>query len=262
MGYCCGKKINFGLVQYPITANPHQNRACVFALLGKILQFKPHYVVLPEMWLGAPTRANQRDKWAKEYKNGLEEITAWCKRTKTGVIFSQLEKKGAKYFNTATFIERDGRIKGRFRKIHLFSLAGEAKIYSAGSRVVSFESLFGRVGCIVCYDIRFPELVRMLAGQGIKVLVVCAQWPADRAKHWLSLLQARAIENQFFVVAVNRLGRKGKMTYKGDSVVFDPWGNKLLHLSGRRKTGVAEVDISRVEKIRNKYPFFRERKLI
>lgn len=266
--------MKLGLVQYAIAQNPLVNLERVFFLLDRAAKKKPDYLILPEMWLGGPSRPggpqtkSERPAWGVFYAGALKKISAWCKMRRIGCFFSQLEKTSAQvYYNTAYFIEKNGLVRGRYRKIHLFSLDGESRMVRAGRGAKPFKSGNQKIGCVICYDIRFPELPRMLARQGASVLIVCAQWPEARIEHWMTLLKARAIENQFFVAAVNRLGDrpglgvKGKNLYRGHSVVFDPWGRCLLHLPRTKQIGFVNIDLADVGRIRRAYPFFVDRKM-
>lgn len=253
-------KIRIGLLQYPLVPDFQKNLDLVFYLLKKIARKKPRLIVLPEMWLGAPRLPSERKEWFLFYQLALTQVRKWCRDHHIACYFSQLEKSESRFYNTAYFIEPDGSLAGRYRKIHLFSFGGETKIYSAGKNAKPFKMKMGKVGGVICYDIRFPELIRHLAIQGVTLLLVCAQWPKVRREHWLTLLRARAIENQIFVVGVNRLGKKGKTGFGGDSVVFGPWGETLLHLDSKKQMGICEINISDVQKIRKQYPFFYERR--
>lgn len=251
-------QICFALLQYPIDPNPGKTIPLVMNLLKKAGRKKPHYIVLPEMYLGGPKTPGERKEWSVFYNQMFGDMQRWCRSNGIGCFFSQLEKSRKKYFNTAYLIERDGQVCGHYRKNHLFSLGGETKIFSAGSQIKPFQTWFGLVGCVICYDIRFPELIRKLPLKKIKCLIVPAQWPAVRRDHWLTLLKARAIENQCYVVAVNRLGQKENLRYAGDSVVIDPWGQTCLHLPSHRMIGFCKIDLPKVKSIRQKYPFIKE----
>lgn len=254
------KQIRLGLLQYPITENFESNFKKAISLLNQIKKFKPRTVVLPEMWLGSPAKPELRPGWAKDYGAALRDLGAWCKSNAIGAVFSQLEREKSRYFNTAYFLKaQNGRAAGSYRKIHLFSLGGEKKIFSAGKQFRPFAADGAKIGLAVCYDIRFPELIRRLAALGGQIIFVPAQWPASRMEHWLTLLRARAIENQLFVVGCNRLGHKGALRFNGHSVIFDPWGAELLHLGPRENYGVASIDLGEMARIREQYPFFKEK---
>ncbi|MBX3353669.1 MAG: hypothetical protein KF684_12120 [Phycisphaeraceae bacterium] len=135
--------------------------------------------------------------------------------------------------NRALAIDPDGVIVERYDKIHPFSFGKEAESFEGGTRVARFEWKGahddGLVVCpVVCYDLRFPELFRAGRAMGAECFVVIANWPAERAEHWRALLRARAIENQAFVVGVNRAGDDPYLAYAGGSVVFGPRGETLV----------------------------------
>lgn len=252
-------KIRIGLAQYSITKDGWTNWKRAELCLKRLKKLHPHFVVLPEMWLGGPRHKKKSDQWETLYQRVFPKIKDFS-RDGMGVVFSQLEKQGSHFYNTAYFL-KDGRIQAKYRKIHLFRSGGEGRLFSAGNKVVSFESPWGKIGLVICYDIRFPELIRKLATSGVRLLLVCAQWPASRQRHWETLLRARAIENQFFVVAANRLGVKGNLIYNGGSTVINPWGEEVGVLKSNREVGVFEIDTQQIDRIRKKYPFFQERKL-
>lgn len=251
----------FGLVQYPITPNRAINERRVFSLIQKARLKKPSYLVFPEMWLGGPQNKGERKVWAYFYSEVLRKIRLWCAKNKTGVFLSQLERDGTRFYNTFYYIERDGKILGKYRKIHLFTKGDEHRIFSAGKAARPFDGPIGKIGGIICYDIRFPELTRHLAHRGIRLLIVPAQWPQERMAHWHQLLAARALENQIYVIGVNRTGKKGQILYIGESAVYNPWGEKLISLPKHQQIGFCDIDFKKMDRIRIEYPFFNERKL-
>lgn len=254
-------KPKFALVQYSLGRNFSANYQSVFGLLQRVCRHKPAAAVLPEMWLGGPVRPADRKSWAAFYARAFADLKIWCRINSIACFGSQLAKQGSQYYNAAFYIDRMGHQRGHYNKIHLFKLAGENKLYASGKKLGVFKAPFGRIGIMVCYDLRFPELARKLVACDIQVLIVCAQWPESRSEHWLTLLRARAIENQIFVVATNRLGQKGKIAYRGHSVAFDPWGRRLLHLGAAQKMGFVELDFSLLQRIRKYYPFVRDWRL-
>ena len=255
------KKTRIVLVQYPIRSDFAANKKKVFELLKQAASSHPDTIILPEMWLGAPRQKRDRDPWALSYRKMLGEVREWAQKNRCSLFFTQIEKSGGRFFNTAYFVRANGRIGGHYRKIHLFSLGGERRLYSAGSRLGIFSTTAGKVGVVICYDIRFPELVRSLAVAGIKLLIVPAQWPKVRDQHWETLLQAGAIENQIFVIGVNSKGRKEGLMFSGNSLVFDPWGRHIIRMSSVQSLGLCDLDLKEVGSIRKKYPFFAKKKL-
>ncbi len=147
----------------------------------------------------------------------------------------------------------------RYRKIHPFTYGGEHEKFAAGDTRVTVDVDGVRCSLFVCYDLRFADEFWPLA-PGTDCYVVVANWPAARRDHWRTLVRARAIENQAFVVAVNRVGRGGKLDYAGDSAVIGPFGEVDAEAEGAVETVLlADVDPARVAATRARYPFLQDR---
>ncbi|GAG32370.1 unnamed protein product [marine sediment metagenome] len=121
----------------------------------------------------------------------------------------------------------DGQPVASYDKLQPFTFGGEADHYTAGCETVLFDWQGLRVAPLICYDLRFPELFRAATRRGAQAFVVIANWPTPRVAHWNTLLAARAIENQAYVVGVNRTGSEPKLDYPGESQILDPQGNQL-----------------------------------
>ena len=147
----------------------------------------------------------------------------------------------------------------RYRKIHPFSYAGEDRHYGAGTEHVTVGVEGLRLTLFVCYDLRFADEFWATAAATDLYLVV-ANWPEKRRSHWTSLLVARAIENQAYVVGVNRVGTGDGLAYAGDSRVVDPLGEVLAAAAGQETLLLAEVDPARVAEVREAMPFMRDRR--
>jgi predicted amidohydrolase len=161
--------------------------------------------------------------------------------------------------NTLILAAPDGSVT-RYAKIHPFTYGGEHERYAAGSDRVTVD--VEGVGCslFVCYDLRFADEFWPLAGT-TDCYVVVANWPAPRRDHWRTLLRARAIENQAYVVGVNRVGRGGKLDYAGDSAVIGPFGEVVAEADAPVETTLlADVDPAVVAETRAKYPFLTDRR--
>ncbi|MHB8829721.1 MAG: carbon-nitrogen family hydrolase [Syntrophales bacterium] len=166
-----------------------------------------------------------------------------------------------KIYNTACAIGKDGRIVGRYRKIHLIGLMDEDLYLSPGDEQCIFTLDSAEAGMIICYDLRFPELPRALALQGARILFVPAEWPSVRGNHWRILNIARAIENQVFVIAVNRVGSDPDNTFFGHSLAVDPWGEILVEGSGtKEELLIVDIDPASVENVRKRVPVFQDRR--
>ncbi|HKY13728.1 MAG TPA: nitrilase-related carbon-nitrogen hydrolase [Microthrixaceae bacterium] len=147
----------------------------------------------------------------------------------------------------------------RYAKIHPFSYAGEHERYEAGTDHVTVEVEGVRVSLFVCYDLRFADEFWALAAD-TDLYVVVANWPEVRRHHWRSLLMARAIENQAYVVGVNRVGSGGGLEYAGDSMVIDPLGELLASAAKEPALLVTEVDAAHVAAVRARFPFIGDRR--
>jgi predicted amidohydrolase len=148
----------------------------------------------------------------------------------------------------------------RYAKIHPFSYSGEETRYRAGTDRVTVDIDGLRVSLFVCYDLRFADEFWSLAAD-TDLYVVPANWPASRAHHWRSLLVARAIENQSYVVGVNRVGHGGKLDYRGDSAIVDPMGEVLATAAGIETVLIADVEPSVVRATREHFPFMADRRV-
>lgn len=166
-------------------------------------------------------------------------------------------KDGTRAVNAALVVDPSGAIVAVYRKQKLFAFAGEHEYYAPGSDqvVVTIDGV--RIAPLVCYDLRFPELFRALA-RDVDAFVLVANWPAARRLHWDTLSRARAIENQAYVVAVNRIGTGGNLTYDGGSIAWDPWGDPVPEAQSSSGVRLVTLDPSRVADIRGRYPFLRD----
>lgn len=166
---------------------------------------------------------------------------------------------GGNIYNTALLFGPTGEIIAKYRKAHLFSLMEEDVHLSPGTDLGIVDTELGRIGIIICYDVRFPELSRRLALDGAQLILMPAQFPYPRLDHWLVLTKARAVENQVFFAAVNRSGTQGTVKFFGHSVVYNPWGEPLAQAGEGEETIYTEIDLSEIERVRAKLPCFPQR---
>jgi predicted amidohydrolase len=146
----------------------------------------------------------------------------------------------------------------RYDKRHLFRMSGEHRVYGAGRRLLTITIGPWRIRPFICYDLRFPVWTRNVA-QAYDVALFVANWPAARAAHWTALLKARAIENQAYIVGVNRVGRDGNgHVYAGDSLVLDPLGDVVLQAGDREMVPTADLDYKRLQDYRGQFPAWRD----
>lgn len=146
-----------------------------------------------------------------------------------------------------------------YDKIHPFTYAGEDRHYSAGSTFTTVDVEGLRVSLFVCYDLRFGDEFWALA-PATDCYLVPANWPESRRSHWQALLRSRAIENQAYVLGVNRVGEGGGLAYSGDSMLVDPMGEVLVSGSRTESVLIADVDPAEVARVRDRFPFLRDRR--
>jgi predicted amidohydrolase len=158
-----------------------------------------------------------------------------------------------KRYNRLLFVTPDGEVR-HYDKRHRFAFGGESQKYAAGGQRVIVDFHGWRINLQVCYDLRFPVWCRNRGDYDLMLLV--ANWPAARVRHWLSLLEARAIENQSYVIGVNRVGEDGNgLQYPGRSVVNDPLGTCVADLGADEASRLVELDLARVSGARAEFPF-------
>jgi len=175
-----------------------------------------------------------------------------------------------KVFNTSLLIDEKGEIAGRYNKIHLFDvdLAGgethrESAYVEKGKTPVSIDSPYGKIGLSICYDLRFPELYLGLALDGARLIFVPSAFTLETGKdHWETLLRARAIENQVYIIAPAQFGihNKKRRTY-GNSMIVDPWGKVITRASDREMVITAEIDLSYQDEVRKRLPCLQHHSL-
>jgi len=165
-----------------------------------------------------------------------------------------LRSDGDKITNSAICFSPDGSVAGRYDKMRPFPLVGEGTHYTAGTGTTVIDCGGWKVAPFVCYDLRFPELFRDAVVKGAEVLVVIANWPSRRVEHWMALLRARAIENQAYVVGVNRCGSDPNFSYPGASIVVDPMGETVVLAGDGPETIRATLNRSLLDDWRKEFP--------
>jgi predicted amidohydrolase len=215
-------------------------------------------LVLPEMFttgFSLTTGAHALES----HEQGFAYLSQLARTRDVHCIASLPEQlSSGEVFNTSYLIGPSG-VVGTYRKIHLFSFGDEQTKYTPGTSASTFAVMDLRITPFICYDLRFPQLFAETA-EATDLYVVVANWPSPRREHWLTLLRARAIENQCFIVGVNRAGEGGGLTYSGDSVVFGPTGDSLGQLGSEPGVKVVEILASAVSSARSSFPTLRDRR--
>ena len=174
----------------------------------------------------------------------------------TLVAGSIAERRPGGIYNTSYILGPDGSVLGTYSKQHLFPLLDEPRYLAPGADPAPVETPHGRWGQLICFDIRYPEAARSLTMAGIAILWVPAEWPHPRLEHWRTLLRARAIEDQLFVVAANRTGQGDGNQWCGHSQIIDPWGTVVAEADEDEVTLRATLDLDLIAQVRGRVPCF------
>lgn len=234
-----------------------QNLAKVASLVKAAKTDGCDLVVLPEMF-----HTGFSMKTLAEAENGetVSKLAALAKQYDMNLIAGVALQAREKAKNIALVLDRTGTVISSYTKNHPFSFAKEGDYFVAGKDQVVFEIDGVKASVFICYDLRFPELFRKVARQ-VQVIFVIANWPESRQAHWEALLKARAIENQCFMVGVNRIGTDGNgLSYVGGSMVIDPLGNQVSYGQADQEVVFTDISIEQVADIRKKFPFLKDMK--
>lgn len=223
---------------------------------------KPDIIILPEMWNTGYALSDLNELADPLGERTLRMMSAFAANHQVNVLAGSVAVRTAtgQFANRSYVFDRTGACVKQYDKLHLFRLMEEEQYLQQGEQTGNFRLDGIDAGLMICYDIRFPELARALALNGAKVLFVPAQWPKPRLHHWRTLLQARAIENQMYVVACNRVGTSGSTEFFGHSMVIDPWGEVLAEGDEAETVLRVTLDLNLVSEVRQRIPVFADRR--
>lgn len=213
-------------------------------------------IILPEMFT---TGFTMQAKGLAESMEGPS--ISWMQKKSTDknadLVGSLIISENDKYFNRLLWVKPDGKIYS-YDKRHLFRMAGEDSVYTAGSKKITVEIKGWKIRPFICYDLRFPVWTRN-NGNEYHAAVFIANWPEKRSSHWKTLLTARAIENQAYIFGVNRVGADGHgISHSGDSAVFDPAGKVVIRLKGKEEIHTITLSSSFLEEYRRSFPVWMD----
>ncbi|MFC9844119.1 carbon-nitrogen family hydrolase [Streptomyces sp. NPDC060223] len=222
-------------------------------------------VVLPELWTTGAFAYEEFGAEAEPLVGPTYEVMAKA-ASDAGVwlhagSIPERDPEGSLY-NTSLVFSPSGELAAAYRKIHRFGFdKGEAVLMGAGSELVTVRLPETNLGIATCYDLRFPELFRGLVDAGAETLVLSAGWPERRRSHWTLLAQARAVENQAYVLACGTAGTHAGVPQAGHSIVVDPWGEVLAEAGAGEEVLTVEFDPARVGTTREQFPALKDRLL-
>ena len=217
-------------------------------------------VIFPEMTLTAFSM--NIGNTAEDYANSLtvESFKELAQEIQVAIIFGVVFRDADKATKNVLLIDCNGKIKGRYSKIHPFTFAGEDNFFNGGNEICVAKLEMVTIGLTICYDLRFPEIYSALGMQS-DLIINIANWPAKRVDHWNTLLKARAIETQVFVIGINRTGTDSKgLEYVKSSQAINPNGELLSPEASDDELDVFDIDPELISKFRQTFSTTQDRK--
>ncbi|MFC0477276.1 carbon-nitrogen family hydrolase [Robertmurraya beringensis] len=250
---CIQMDISFG--------NVEENFQKAERLIESAMAEKPDLVILPELWTTGYDLTRLDVLADLEAKKSIEFLQKLAKKHHVHIVGGSVasqENNGV--YNTMLVISNEGELVSTYSKAHLFKLMNEHEHLQSGSTNGMFALDKNLFAGFICYDIRFPEWIRAHTTEGAETIVVVAEWPLPRLNHWRSLLIARAIENQCFVIACNRSGSDPDNVFAGHSLIINPWGEVIAEGDELESIVTGQIDLAEVKKVRNTIPIFSDRR--
>lgn len=204
--------------------------------------------------------ANIAEKINDEFVLSISEVAKQNSIQVVGTLYEKSPKPNRVY-DTSFLMDKNGKVISTYRKIHLYDALGfkeSLKLYPGSSITKPIKTNVGKMGMMICYDIRFPEMSRILASSGSEVLVVPSAWVKGKMKeeHWLTINKTRAIENGCYIISPDQVGN----IYCGRSIVVDPYGKILLDMKKREGIGVVDISLDKVKQVRQRLPLLQNRR--
>ena len=255
------------VVQFKASTNKETNLKKIINYISKAAQNKAALVAFPEFMMFYTNSSQTPKQLASlaETINGnfVNTIAKTAKQYRIQVIGSFYEKSNKKdrVYDTSFVIDKTGKVISTYRKIHLYDALGfrESDKMTSGSKITKpVKTSIGKVGMMICYDLRFPEMSRSLASSGSEVLVAPSAWVKGDMKeeHWITINKTRAIENGCYVIAPDQVGN----IYCGRSVVVDPYGKILLDMKKKQGIGYVNIELKKIKQIRKVLPLLKNRR--
>lgn len=265
------EKIKIAAIQMSTVADKMENVRTVKAYLEKIKDENPDFVILPEMFCCPYQTENFPIYAEKEGGPVWQQLSGYAKQYGIYLIGGSMPEKDAEgnVYNTSYIFDREGKQIGKHRKVHLFDIDvkggqtfKESDTLTAGDSDTVFDTEFGKMGVMLCFDIRFPELSRMMVNDGAKVIFVPAAFNMTTGPaHWELSFRTRALDNQIYMVgcAPARDVSAGYISW-GHSIVTDPWGRVTGMLDENEGILLAELDMDYEEQVREELPLLKSRR--
>lgn len=239
--------------------SPSNNLSKALSFINLAKENQTSIILFPELWTSGYDLEHGQVH-ARSNLEIIQELKIQAKTCNMAIGGSYLLERNGRIFNTFVLLLPDGS-ECSYSKIHLFRLMDEHKHLHQGESIQAFDLPWAKTGLSICYDLRFPEFFRFYALNQVKIIFLAAEWPEERIAHWEHLIRARAIENQFFMAAVNSTGSTGKERFGGNSAVINPWGETISGLPDKEEgLAHARMELEQVENTRTAIPVFKDRR--
>ena len=256
------------LVQFKASKEKDQNLKKILNFIGKASKLGAELCAFPEYMMFYTTSSQSPAKLSSlaESINGkfVQSVANAAKEHSIQVVgtFYEKSKKKNRVYDTSFLVNKSGKIISKYRKIHLYDALGfrESDKMTPGSKIQSpTRTTVGKLGMLICYDLRFPEMSRSLAAAGSEILVAPSAWVKGKSKeeHWITINKTRAIENGCYVIAPDQVGN----IYCGRSLAVDPFGKILLDMKKRQGIGIVNISLDKVKQTRKELPLLKNRRV-
>ncbi len=264
-------KIKLALCQMNVVDNKKENLKTARLMIEESVSKNADFIILPEMF-NCPYSNNKFIEYGEEEQDSqtLSEISKLAKTNNIYILAGSIpEIEGNKLFNTSYLFDKHGNIIAKHRKMHLFDIDIKGKItfkesdvLTAGNDFTIADTEFGKIGIGICYDIRFPELARIMVENGALLLIYPGAFNMTTGpKHWELLFKSRAMDNQAFCVGVApALNKDASYHSYGHSIITDPWGEVIVQASENKSLIISEIDLSEIKKVREELPLLKNKR--
>lgn len=264
-------KIKIALCQMNVIDDKDENLRNAEMMINRSVTENADFIVLPEMF-NCPYSNDKFIEYCEEQKNSktLLKISQLALDNNVYILAGSIpEKEGSKLYNTSYLFNRNGEITAKHRKMHLFDIDVKGKItfmesdvLTAGDNVTLVDTEFGKIGIGICYDIRFPELARLMALEGALILFYPGAFNLTTGPaHWELLFRSRALDNQVFCIGVApALNIDASYNSYGHSIIANPWGEIIAEANENESLIISEIDLSEIKKIREELPLLKNKR--
>ncbi len=264
-------KLKIALCQINVVDNKKENIENAKSMILKAMQENTDFIVLPEMF-NCPYENEKFIEYCEEENTSytLSEISKLANKNNTYILAGSIpEKEENKVYNTSYLFDKNGSIIAKHRKMHLFDIDVKGKIYfkesdtlSPGNQVTIAKTEFGKIGIGICYDIRFPELARLMVENGAQILFYPGAFNMTTGPaHWELTFRARALDNQVYCVGVApALNKNANYHSYGHSIITNPWGEIVTQLDEKENIKIVEIDLEEIKKVREELPLLKNKR--